>query len=114
MSGAISDTLRVLIGDDHRIVREGLKQVLADAPDVQVVAEAQTGAEVLQHVAALRGREEGLEPLPNHPVQEGLLRPPRRPRWPPSLPHPLSRPRDGRPRGHRPGAGAGKPACPVP
>lgn len=57
MSGAISDTLRVLIGDDHRIVREGLKQVLADAPDVQVVAEAQTGAEVLQHVAALRGRE---------------------------------------------------------
>ena len=24
--------IRVLIGDDHRIVREGLKQVLADAP----------------------------------------------------------------------------------
>ncbi len=57
MSGVVSATLRVLIGDDHRIVREGLKQVLADAPDVRVVAEAQTGPEVLQLVADLQGRE---------------------------------------------------------
>jgi DNA-binding NarL/FixJ family response regulator len=48
------DTIRVLIGDDHRIVREGLKQVLADAPDVTVVAEAPSGPEVLARVAALR------------------------------------------------------------
>lgn len=54
--GVVSATLRVLIGDDHRIVREGLKQILADAPDVQVVAEAQTGPEVLDQVAALQGR----------------------------------------------------------
>jgi DNA-binding NarL/FixJ family response regulator len=47
--------IRVLIGDDHRIVREGLKQVLADAPDVGVLAEAQTGAEVLEQVRALGG-----------------------------------------------------------
>ena len=52
----IVDTLRVLIGDDHRIVREGLKQILADAPDVMVVAEAQSGPEVLEQVAALQGR----------------------------------------------------------
>ena len=51
-----TDTIRVLIGDDHRIVREGLKQILADAPDVQVVAEAQSGPEVLEQVAALQGR----------------------------------------------------------
>ncbi|PKO28355.1 MAG: DNA-binding response regulator [Betaproteobacteria bacterium HGW-Betaproteobacteria-9] len=51
-----ADTIRVLIGDDHRIVREGLKQILADAPDVMVVAEAQTGPEVLDQVAALQGR----------------------------------------------------------
>jgi DNA-binding NarL/FixJ family response regulator len=50
-----TDTIRVLIGDDHRIVREGLKQILADAPDVMVVAEAQTGPEVLDQVAALQG-----------------------------------------------------------
>jgi DNA-binding NarL/FixJ family response regulator len=51
----LPETIRVLIGDDHRIVREGLKQILADAPDVQVVAEAQTGTEVLAAVQALGG-----------------------------------------------------------
>lgn len=53
----LAETIRVLIGDDHRIVREGLKQILADAPDVQVVAEAQTGNEVLAAVRALGGLE---------------------------------------------------------
>lgn len=38
----------IVLGDDHRIVREGLKQVLADAPDLHVVAEATTGPEVLE------------------------------------------------------------------
>ena len=47
--------IKVLIGDDHRIVREGLKQVLADAPEVHVLAEAQTGLEVLARVHALGG-----------------------------------------------------------
>ena len=55
-ASATTDTIRVLIGDDHRIVREGLKQILADAPDVMVVAEAQTGPEVLEQVATLQGR----------------------------------------------------------
>ncbi|MDO8775074.1 MAG: response regulator transcription factor [Burkholderiaceae bacterium] len=47
--------IKVLIGDDHRIVREGLKQVLADAPDECVLAEAQAGPEVLALVRALGG-----------------------------------------------------------
>ncbi|WP_326541373.1 response regulator transcription factor [Pseudorhodoferax sp.] len=42
--------IRVLLADDHRIVREGLKQVLADAPEIQVVAEAASGAQVLDAV----------------------------------------------------------------
>ncbi len=46
--------LQVLIGDDHRIVREGLKQILAEAPELQVVAEATTGPEVLAQVAVLQ------------------------------------------------------------
>ena len=46
---------RILIGDDHRIVREGLKQVLADAADLHVVAEAASGPEVLETVQALGG-----------------------------------------------------------
>ena len=49
--------IKVLIGDDHRIVREGLKQMLADAPDVGVLAEAQTGLEVLAQVQALGGTQ---------------------------------------------------------
>lgn len=58
MNGAApAAALRVLIGDDHRIVREGLKQILADAPDVLVVAEAQTGPEVLARVAELRAND---------------------------------------------------------
>jgi DNA-binding NarL/FixJ family response regulator len=51
------ERIRVVLADDHRIVREGLKQVLADAPEVEVVAEATDGGEVLAQVAALRGRE---------------------------------------------------------
>jgi DNA-binding NarL/FixJ family response regulator len=47
--------LNILIGDDHRIVREGLKQVLADAPDIVVVAEAETGPDILDKVEALGG-----------------------------------------------------------
>ena len=51
----MSATLRVLLGDDHKIVREGLKMVLADDPGLQVVAEADTGHAVLDTVQALRG-----------------------------------------------------------
>jgi two-component system invasion response regulator UvrY len=53
-------SLRILIGDDHRIVREGLKQVLADAPDIEVVAEAETGTDILGRVEALGG-DKGLD-----------------------------------------------------
>ena len=44
----------VLICDDHRIVRQGMKQVLADAPEIRVVAEASDGQEALTWVAAKR------------------------------------------------------------
>jgi two-component system invasion response regulator UvrY len=50
-------TIRLMIGDDHRIVREGLKQVLADAPEMQVAAEAASGAAVLAAVRAAGGRD---------------------------------------------------------
>ena len=51
----MSTTVRVLLGDDHKIVREGLKMVLADDPGLQVVAEADTGPGVLDMVQALKG-----------------------------------------------------------
>jgi DNA-binding NarL/FixJ family response regulator len=51
----MSAAVRVLLGDDHKIVREGLKMVLADDPGLQVVAEAETGHAVLDAVQSLRG-----------------------------------------------------------
>ncbi len=43
---------RVLVCDDHLIVRQGIRQVLADAADIEVAAEAATGPEALAHVRA--------------------------------------------------------------
>jgi two-component system, NarL family, response regulator len=42
-----SPPIRILIADDHFIVRMGLKGVLALQPDMQVVAEAEDGPEAL-------------------------------------------------------------------
>ncbi len=42
--------IRVVIADDHNIVREGLKKVLAADPELAVVAEAQNGHEVMHRV----------------------------------------------------------------
>ncbi len=39
--------IRVLIADDHPIVREGLKQILSDTDDILVVDEADRGSAVL-------------------------------------------------------------------
>jgi len=39
--------IRVLVADDHKLVREGLKQILAAAPDVEVAGEAANGDEAL-------------------------------------------------------------------
>jgi DNA-binding NarL/FixJ family response regulator len=39
---------RILIADDHAIVRSGLKRVLDAKPDMEVVAEAEDGAETVE------------------------------------------------------------------
>ena len=39
--------IRVLIADDHKIVRDGLRRILAATTDVQVAAEAASGDEAL-------------------------------------------------------------------
>jgi DNA-binding NarL/FixJ family response regulator len=39
--------VKLLIADDHTIVREGLKQVLVDTPDIVVADEASNGEEAL-------------------------------------------------------------------
>ena len=39
--------IKILIADDHAVVRRGLRQIINDEPDFEVVAEAQNGQEVL-------------------------------------------------------------------
>jgi NarL family two-component system response regulator LiaR len=45
-------TIRVVIADDHRVVRDGLHFMLSQEPDVEVVGEAEDGAQALGVVAA--------------------------------------------------------------
>ena len=39
--------IRILVGDDHVVVRRGLQQILGDEPDMSVVGEAHNAQEVL-------------------------------------------------------------------
>ena len=42
------ETIKVLIADDHAIVREGLKQILADTGDIVVAGDTETGGEAIK------------------------------------------------------------------
>lgn len=42
--------IKILIADDHAIVREGLKMILSQIPDMVVTAEAGTGEEVMDKI----------------------------------------------------------------
>jgi DNA-binding NarL/FixJ family response regulator len=45
--------VRIVVCDDHAIVREGLKQILSGQPDFEVVAEAADGHEAMKRVREL-------------------------------------------------------------
>lgn len=47
-------TIRVLIAEDHTLVREGTRQILEQAPDIEVVGEAARGDEALELALELR------------------------------------------------------------
>ena len=42
--------IRILVADDHSVVRQGLKQIVADSPDMEIAGEAATGQEALELV----------------------------------------------------------------
>jgi DNA-binding NarL/FixJ family response regulator len=56
MSGASNTVqlIRVLLADDHDILRQGLKLLLAAQPDIEVIGEARTGKEAIEQAGALQ------------------------------------------------------------
>ncbi len=44
--------IRILIADDHAIVRDGLRQILSGLPDLRVTADAASGYEALKRLEA--------------------------------------------------------------
>ncbi|MDB4874116.1 MAG: response regulator receiver [Gemmatimonadetes bacterium] len=48
------DTIRVVLADDHAVVRAGLKAVLGVARDIEVVGEAKTGREAVDLAERLK------------------------------------------------------------
>jgi DNA-binding NarL/FixJ family response regulator len=44
----LSTTVKVLIADDHAVVREGTRQILEQEPDMEVVGEAEDGEEAVR------------------------------------------------------------------
>ncbi len=51
---ATTEQIRVLLADDHDILRQGLKLLLQAQPDLQVVGEVRTGRAALEQVAELQ------------------------------------------------------------
>jgi DNA-binding NarL/FixJ family response regulator len=50
----MTEPIRVLIADDHPVVRAGLQGMLLGQPDIQVIGEAMTGAEAIAMAEQLR------------------------------------------------------------
>lgn len=50
----MDNVIRVLIADDHTIVRSGVRQLLEAKPDIKVVGEARDGSETLALIETLR------------------------------------------------------------
>ena len=50
----MSNPIRLVIADDHPVVRDGLRAMLETQPEIEVVGDATTGAEALAMVRSLR------------------------------------------------------------
>ena len=51
---SVSEPIRILVADDHPVVRDGLVAMLGTQSDFVVVGEAATGAEVVEQVMSLK------------------------------------------------------------
>lgn len=49
-----TDTVRILLADDHLVVRMGIASILSFEPDFEIVGEAETGADAVRLAAELQ------------------------------------------------------------
>ena len=47
-------TIKILIADDHQLFREGLANLLASAPDIEVIAQAKDGKDAMEKTLELK------------------------------------------------------------
>jgi DNA-binding NarL/FixJ family response regulator len=40
--------IRILVADDHELIRKGLRKILKGQPDLEIVAEAQDGLQAVE------------------------------------------------------------------
>ncbi len=50
----LTDPIRVLLADDHTVVRKGIREILLEAGDIDVIAEATNGEEAITLIDQLR------------------------------------------------------------
>ena len=48
--------LRILVGDDHTLVRQGFRKILEERPDWEVVAEASDGRDAVRQALSSAAR----------------------------------------------------------
>ena len=53
-TGENTRPIRVFLLDDHEVVRRGLRELLEDEPDIEVVGEAESAATAVRRIPALR------------------------------------------------------------
>jgi two-component system, NarL family, invasion response regulator UvrY len=53
MTNAKNNKIKVIIADDHPVVREGIVHIISNTPDLIVVGEAENGVELLEKVRGL-------------------------------------------------------------
>jgi two-component system response regulator NreC len=50
----MSNKIRLILADDHAVVRSGLRMLLEAQPDIEIVAEAETGEEAVEQARKLQ------------------------------------------------------------